>query len=82
MYFECPKCSRKIEVVDKFQVEDYIYSDPHDPDEDYIKCPDCENIYPLGMGQELKEDGVCVKVLESDGCNLYIKDKEVISDDI
>ena len=74
-----------VELVDYYEVyqlnelsdiEEYIYSDPHDPDTDYL-------MFSLGKvdltnGVNIVVDGKVMNLF-SDGCFLYVKDEDGVT---
>ena len=50
--------------IDLDKIEEFMYSDPHDPDCDYLKCPKCGKLMDI-TDEELKGGLLCV--LEKDG---------------
>lgn len=78
--WKCPACGEWNEVDFK-DIESLIYSDPHDPDRDMMKCQyfDCQKLADLCAGQEviLVQGKVQVKaLLWSDEVFLLLKGKK------
>lgn len=65
----CVKCGKKIEIFLSC-LEAYVYSDPHDPDNDYIRCPYCEGLTDLSIKTKAKLNGCEGKVF-SDTCRVF-----------
>ena len=75
--FICPMCGNEHKVPIK-DVEEIIYSSPHNPDIDYLKCSECpwaENIiyrpYPVTLYKGYKSKQLS---LFSDSFNLYLSE--------
>lgn len=55
-------------------IDDYIYSDPHMPNDEYLICPECEKAYKLyKKGVEVFKEGKKFRLF-SDGTFVLMED--------